>query len=221
VDVRVAGVDGCRGGWLVVTAVASPFVVVGCEVAAGIAVVLERGDLAMVAVDMPIGLPFDESARMADVEARRRLGPRRSSVFPTPARAVLHARSFEDALVRSRATTGRGLSIQAWNLVPKIAALDAAMTVGLQARVRETHPELAFARLAGAPMRFSKRTAAGRDERIAAVGPPPTTPRGAAPDDVLDALALAHSAAAMVAGDAWCLGDGAVDERGLRMEIWG
>jgi predicted RNase H-like nuclease len=101
VDVRVAGVDGCRGGWLVVTAVASPFVVVGCEVAAGIAVVLERGDLAMVAVDMPIGLPFDESARMADVEARRRLGPRRSSVFPTPARAVLHARSFEDALVRS------------------------------------------------------------------------------------------------------------------------
>jgi predicted RNase H-like nuclease len=113
------------------------------------------------------------------------------------------------------------VSIQAWNLVPKIAALDAVMTVELQGRVRETHPELAFARLAGAPMRSSKRTAAGREERIAVVGPPPPTPRGAAPDDVLDAMALAHSATAMVAGGAWRLGDGAIDERGLRMEIWG
>jgi predicted RNase H-like nuclease len=205
----------------VVTAIAAPFEVIGCEVAADVAPVLERADVAMVAVDMPIGLPFDDSPRMADVEARRRLGPRRSSVFPTPCRPVLSARSFEDALVRSRATTGRGLSIQAWNLVSKIAALDEVMTVERQDRVRETHPELAFARLAGAPMRSSKRTAAGRAERVAVVGPPPIIPRGAAADDVLDAMALARSAAAMVTGDAWCVGDGAVDERGLRMEIWG
>jgi predicted RNase H-like nuclease len=175
----------------------------------------------MVAIDMPIGLPFDDSPRLADVETRRRLGPRRSSVFPIPARAVLGARSFDEALAWSRRVTGRGLSIQAWNLVPKIAALDAVMTAGRQDRVRETHPELAFARLAGAPMTSPKRTAAGREERIAVVGPPTPTPRGAACDDVLDAMALARSAAAMVTGDAWCLGDGAVDERGLRMEIWG
>ena len=134
---------------------------------------------------------------------------------------MLGTRSFEDAPARSRATTGRGLSIQAWNLVANFAELDKVMTVERQDRVRETHPELAFARLAGPPMPSSKRTAAGRAERIAIVGPPPATPRGAAADDVLDAMALARSAAAMVTGDAWRVGDGAVDERGLRMEIWG
>jgi hypothetical protein len=113
VEVCVAGVDGCRGGWLVVAAVVAPFEVapfevVGCEVVVDSGAIIGRADLTMVAVDMPIGLPFDGSPRVADVEARRRLGPRRSSVFPTPARAVLGARSFEDALVRSRATTGRG-----------------------------------------------------------------------------------------------------------------
>jgi predicted RNase H-like nuclease len=70
-------------------------------------------------------------------------------------------------------------------------------------------------------MRHPKRTPDGASERIAVVGDPPPTPPGAARDDVLDAMALAHSAAAMVAGHAWCLGDGAVDGRGLRMEIWG
>jgi predicted RNase H-like nuclease len=219
--VLVAGIDGCRGGWCVATATVDPFELVGVEVAEEIAGVLARPELAFVAIDMPIGLPDDGETRTADTEARRLLGQRRSSVFPTPCRDVLGATTYAEALEVSRAVAGRGLSTQAWNLVRRIRELDAVMTPSLQDRVREAHPELAFARLAGAPMRFPKRTAEGRADRIAIVGPPPPTPRGAAADDVLDAMVLARTAAAMAEGEALRLGDGAVDAHGLRMEVWG
>jgi len=216
---RVAGVDGCRGGWLVATARAEPFELVAVEVVADIAAVIADDQLAYVAVDMPIGLP-DNAPRACDAAARAMLGPRRSSVFSAPVRDVLSAVDYPDALVRSRAACGRGLSIQAWNLVPRIIQLDQAMTPRLQDRVRETHPELCFARLGAGPLANPKRRADGRAERIALVGTPPPTPRGAATDDVLDAIALAHGAAGFARDDGRCVGDHALDARGLRMQIW-
>ena len=218
----VAGVDGCRGGWVVVRAESEPFALVGIEVVDAIASLLDER-LELVAIDMPIGLPSSR-ARTADRAARRLLGPRRSSVFPTPARAVLDATDHADACERSRRAIGVGVSIQAWNLVPKIRELDAAMTPARQGRVRETHPELAFARLAGAPMADPKRSPAGFSARRAALGldvsDVPRVP-GAAADDILDAIALVHSARAVLDGSATVLGDGERDERGLLMEIWG
>jgi predicted RNase H-like nuclease len=111
-----------------------------------------------------------------------------------------------------------------YNLLPRIAELDAVMTPGHQARVVEAHPELAFARLAGSPMAHPKRTAQGRRERQDALArvlavAPPTPPSGAATDDVLDAVALALVARALDEGVAQHLGDAACDARGLRMEI--
>jgi predicted RNase H-like nuclease len=173
-------------------------------------------DVNVVAVDMPIGLP-DAGARACDVQARRRLGPRRSSVFAAPVRSVLHERSYIEALALHRATDGRGLSKQTFHLLPKIAEVEAA----LDDRVIEAHPELAFARLLGAPARHAKRTAAGRAERLAVLGlvAPPRV-RGAAPDDILDAIALTHIARRVLTGDAEPLGDGARDSRGQPMTIW-
>ncbi len=216
----MAGVDGCRAGWLVVRTEPDPFRVVSVEVTGDIGVVIDDAALEHVAIDMPIGLA-DDGPRACDIEARRACGPRRSSVFPAPVRAVLEARDYADALARSRAACGVGLSKQSWNLVPRIAQLDAAMRPDLQTRVRETHPEMAFAVLAGAPMDDSKHTAAGRAARLDALGvAPPSTPRGAAPDDVLDAIALARSAARFACGDGVCVGDGRRDARGLLMQIW-
>ena len=218
----VAGVDGCRGGWVVVRAVPEPFGILAIEVVPEIAPLIAEG-LELVAIDMPIGLP-SRRPRAADREARARLGPRRASVFPTPARVVLDATDHEDASARSRSAIGAGVSIQAWNLVPKIRELDASLDPRLQARVRETHPELAFARLAGAPMSDPKRTPAGRAARREVLGlGEAEIPRlrGAASDDVLDAIVLAHAAAAMRDGSAIVVGDGERDQRGLRMEIWG
>ena len=215
----VAGVDGCRGGWMVAVARPEPFEVVSVAVVTDIGAVIADPSLAFIAIDMPIGLPETEP-RACDMAARKLLGPRRSSVFPTPVRSVLAATDYPDALARSRAASGKGVSKQAWNLVRRIRELDEVMTPALQDRVRETHPELCFARLGDGPLAHPKRRIEGRAERIALVGPPPPTPRGGAGDDALDAIALAHAAAHFSQGDGRSVGDGAVDRRGLRMEVW-
>lgn len=229
---RVAGVDGCRTGWLVVLAEASPFRVVSVRVEPRIAPLIGDDAVDVVAVDMPIGLP-ERSARACDVECRRVLGDRRSSVFPVPMRATLGAADYSSALEVNRERSGVGLSKQAWFLVPKIVELDDALDeldAELVARVHETHPELCFRSIAGAPMAHPKRTTAGRRERLRALAPHVpepvrarrATPTGAAPDDVLDALVLAVRAAAWVRGEPVVeLGDPGTDTRGRPMIIRG
>jgi predicted RNase H-like nuclease len=208
--VIVAGVDGCRGGWAV--ALADEDSILDLRIAPTFAdVIALRCDA--VAVDMPIGL-LDRGPRACDVEARRRLGPRRSSVFPTPLRPMLATATYAEA------SAVAGLSKQTFHLLPKIREVDAVMTPRRQRTIVEVHPELCFAALLGAPCRAPKRTSEGRAERLAAVMPPiDRPPAGAAWDDVLDACALVQTARRLVRGTVERLGDGARDARGLRCEI--
>jgi predicted RNase H-like nuclease len=203
--VTFLGVDGCRAGW------------VACEwrrpprVYATFRDILAAHPKATIAIDIPVGLA--DGDRDCDKLARAALGPRRSSVFPPPARARLRA-------ARRPATMGA----QAWAIVPKIREVDRAMTPALQRRVKESHPELVFAALAGAPMRHPKRTKAGARERLRALGwpHPPVVPIGAKLDDVLDAYALSLQARRIALGVATRYpARPAKDARGLRMEIWG
>jgi predicted RNase H-like nuclease len=217
----VAGVDGCRRGW--VAAVGrldgrgAPSVSVVSSFRELVASVV-RGDLVAVAVDIPIGLP-DHGSRQCDVEARQRLGPRRSSVFPAPVRAVLGCATWEEANASSRAVDGRGLAHQVFNLLPKIAEVDGLLSPSRQARVVEAHPELCFASIAGEPLLDSKRTVAGQTARVALVGVSPARLPGAAVDDVLDSHAALWTARRVALGHEQRLGDGERDGRGLRMEI--
>lgn len=229
------GIDGCRAGWFcVVLDGRGPG---SCRVLPDARAV---GELAANAVctliDIPIGLPEAGGGRLCDREARRLLGPGRSaSVFSAPARCTLDAAAYAQALVLSRRATGRGLSIQAWNIVPKIRAIDALLRErpALQAVLRECHPELCFRGLnGGLAMRHSKKQPQGREERLAvlarhfprsrelfarAAGEFPR--REVALDDILDALACAvtarsgHGHYRTVPAQAPC------DGQGLRMEI--
>jgi predicted RNase H-like nuclease len=185
-----------------------------------------RGELGAIGVDMPIGLS-DDGPRRCDQEARELVGPRRSSVFPAPVRPVLGARTYEQALARSRQASGVGLSKQAWHLVPRIKELDALLDPTRQGRIFECHPEAAFAALAGRPMAHPKAQRAGRDERLALlrdrvpgvdalVARPP---KGAASDDLLDAAVLAVTARALLQGKVRRLGERRHDRRGLVMEM--
>jgi predicted RNase H-like nuclease len=206
----VAGVDGCRGGWTVALADANS--IIDVRVLPTFAEVVALG-CAAVAVDMPIGL-LDHGPRACDVEARQRLGPRRSSVFPTPLRAMLHATTYAEAQAVA------GLSKQAYHLLPKIREVDAVMTLRRQRTIVEVHPELCFSRLLGAPCRAPKRTPEGRAERRAGLDLDlDHPPAGAAWDDVLDACVLVETARRLAGGQVERLGDGARDARGLRCEI--
>lgn len=197
--VRVTGVDACRRGWVAVSLAAGVTVTVGPSLDA-----LLAGDPAVVGIDMPLGL-LETGWREADRAARGLLGPRRSSVFAIPPRAVWAEASYRAANRCCRELTGQGFSAQAWGLRAKLLEAD---------RYRETcghplyevHPELAFAAMAGAPLAASKHTAPGRDERrqlLARAGLEiPAAIPAALVGDVLDAAAVAWSAQRIAAGQA-------------------
>ena len=223
---QVAGVDGCRGGWIVVTAPVEEGTST-VERVVRLDELFERvrgGEFRAVGIDMPIGLPV-HTRRASDAALRVHLGARRSSVFPTPPRVVLGAADYRDALVRARDATGVGLSKQAWNLVDKIREIDALMTPDLQPLVSEAHPESSFAELAGAPLVTRKNTSEGRDQRTQLLRPsfPDIVDRlhghGPFAVDVLDAFAAAWTARRMAVGRARWFGDDERDERGLRMNV--
>ena len=73
----------------------------------------------VVGIDMPLGL-LETGWREADRAARSLLGPRRSSVFAIPPRAVWAETSYQAANQRCRELTGQGFSIQAWGLRAKL-----------------------------------------------------------------------------------------------------
>jgi predicted RNase H-like nuclease len=234
-----AGVDGCRGGWVVVLAAyrgsANTPVAVHVRLCRTFAEVLTTDPRArIIALDMPIGLldAATPGGRDCDRLARAVLGaPRAASVFTPPARPALSNDGYRDAMRRN----GAGLSKQAYNILPRIREVDDVMSPALQARVFETHPELVFARIAGAPLRHAKRTEAGARERRrwlrhvwGALLPQAARVRerlgraALAEDDVLDACALAYAAWCIASGHARRVPDAPpLDSRGLRMEVWG
>jgi predicted RNase H-like nuclease len=208
-------VDGCPAGWLCLVERAG-----SADLAAHVYTTVRdllaaTHDCEVVAVDIPIGLT-DAGPRRCDVEARRLLGPRRSSVFPAPVRATLDATSYLDACERSAAAHGKRLSRQAFAILDRIRDVDAALRTEPDARERvyEVHPELCFYEWNDArPMPHSKHTSEGFRDRLALVtrdfGPEAyqrvrtSVRRGqATDDDILDAFAALWTARRICAGQA-------------------
>lgn len=161
-----AGVDGCKGGWVAVSSL--PGEPLQARVFPLFVDLLDAmpGD-AVIAVDMPVGLPerAGPGGRGPETLARRHLGARQSSVFSIPSRAAVHAEpgpfaSVEEwyaahrrasAVARETSDPPRGISIQAFGIFAKIREIDALMVArpDLHGRVIESHPEAAFWRLNG------------------------------------------------------------------------
>jgi predicted RNase H-like nuclease len=211
---RVLGVDGCRDGWI---AVGLDDGFAGVYFAAGIAGLVSMaaadGALAVVAIDIPIGLP-DAGYRQADVLARAELSSRWPSIFMTPVRKALLADDYATASATNRALTGHGISRQAFGLREKILEVD-EWVKSAPVRVVEAHPELCFARLAGAPLAVRKSTWEGarlRYEFLRGVGIKIPSDLGtagahAAVDDALDAGAAAWAARQVARGAATAFPD--------------
>lgn len=233
---RVTGVDACRGGWVAVS-LDGPDEAEGADgsglfrvemvrVHETLAGVLGGHRSRVVGIDMPLGL-LGSGWREADRAARGLLGPRRSSVFAIPPRAVWEQASYPAASQRCRELTGQGLSIQAWGL--RVRLLEADRFRGSCGYpLYEVHPELAFCALAGAPLAHSKHTAAGREQRrelLSRAGialPQPSRARipRAPVTDMLDAAAVACSAWRIATGRAVVIpGRPQRDDQGLPITI--
>jgi len=162
-----AGIDGCRAGWIVAGWDGAAWVLERVETLADAVPLMRKG--ATVCIDMPIGLSVT-GVRKCDAAARRLLGPRRSSVFPAPPRMALVDRPYAELNKESKQRFDRGLSKQAFHLLPKIRETEGLLRGGLCRAQKwlETHPELCFTALNdGAPMQHNKKKDAGFRERIA------------------------------------------------------
>jgi predicted RNase H-like nuclease len=178
----------------------------------------------VVGIDMPIGLP-NIFSRQSDFEARRYLRPRGSTVFPTPPRACIDAIDYSEACALAREATGKAISIQAWNILAKIKAVDALISRDLEHRVAEVHPECSFLAMNSDEPLVSKHTPLGIEQRSRLIeshfGVSPMPLRSARIDDMLDAYAALWSAERFATSTHRTMPEHHEqrDERGLLMRI--
>jgi predicted RNase H-like nuclease len=224
---RVLGVDGCASGWIAVRLDADG--VASFAVARDFASLAGAED-ALTYIDIPIGLP-ESGERGCDRAARKVLKGAAARVFLGLRRPLLGFLGDYRAANQWAKSDGKGLSRQAFAILPKIAEIDGAMTPARQGAIRESHPELAFCRLNGGAPLPSKHTEEGLRQRrdIAARQGIGIIDRwlgelrssGAKQDDLLDAAILAVAARAAAQGPSWRVKcPEARDARGLRMDIW-
>ncbi len=213
---QVAGIDGCRGGWLVILVQEDLLQMRLCPS------IEDAADFCHLAtaiwIDMPIGFTEDgPEGRECDRLARRILSPiRHSSVFTPPCRAALYADPIEASTVNYQ-RTGKKLSRQTVKIIPKMRELDVflqGISPSLIPQWKEAHPEVVFAQLNNRqPMRHAKRRLEGRSERLHLLSK--YWPKSLAwyqknerqharksvqPDDIIDALGLAIGACLVVSG---------------------
>ena len=228
------GIDGCRAGWFAI----------GLEATGNwqINIFPDVSSLwnhhrraTLILIDIPIGLKTEgKTERRCDPEARKLLGPRRSSVFPAPCRGAIYARSYQEACDINQRLTGKRLSVENWNIIPKIREVDCLFSddKSVRGRIREIHPELCFWGLAGRPMQHAKKRKEGLSERTQLLRSiyPQTADiiahalstyrrKDVARDDILDALSAAVTG--LIGGQNLVSipQEQEFDERGLRMEM--
>lgn len=237
----LVGVDGCPAGWIAAAMRPGepprpPTVYASLD-----ALFETLGAVAVLAIDMPIGLPdrVGPGGRGPEAALRPFLGQRQSSVFSVPSRAAVGSIDYRDACAAALATSDppRKVSKQCFHLFPKIREVDTFLRAdrARAARVFESHPEGAFMAMnGGRPLATPKKVKSrphepGLDERralLVAAGLPAglvaqRPPRGAAFDDWLDACACLVVAGRLQRGEARSFPpEPGRDAHGLPVAIW-
>lgn len=167
---KVVGVDGCRGGWIACALFGKNIEI---EFFSSWRQLLKKHeDSTRILVDIPMGLSDSHFNRTVDRNLRKALNSRKSSVFTPPCRAAIYTYTYEEALKKNRAITGKGISKQAYFLAPKIRELDDYLGRKIQQRplCYESHPELNFQLLNGdESLGHSKKSDAGIQKRWALI----------------------------------------------------
>ena len=180
------------------------------------------------------------SGRLPEQLIRPLLGQRQSSVFAIPSRRAVEAIDYAQACTIAAATSDppRKVSRQGFAIFPKIREIDALLLArpDLIPRVCEVHPELAFWALNGGQALGQPKKVKGtpygpgmalRRELLRRSGLLPealieaSPPRGAAADDLLDALAGLTVALDLARGGGQSFPDPpGRDAYGLPIAIW-
>ncbi len=230
---KYVGVDACRKGWFAVSI--DPGKGWEFEIFTAVRDLWNAWQpISLLLIDIPIGLP-DHAKRQCDVEAKKILRKRASSVFPVPCRQAIRADAYRKACRINQKILGVKLSVQTWNISDKIREVDDLLTGNKRALrcMRESHPEVCFWSLAGQrPMVNYKKTDRGFAERLSLLKQiNPSTEKivcaalkrflrkDLARDDILDATALAVSAEAGLGALDTIPKNPPTDSMGLPMQI--
>ena len=228
----LAGIDGCPNAWIAVTQAGDGAIV--SHHISDLETFLDQHQPRVVAIDIPIGL-VESGARACDVEARRLLGKRKTSVFPAPILPAIAARDRLAAHEISMAIHGKGVASQSFGIYAKVKEVDDLLHArpDLRDSIYEIHPELSFYAWNGdRPMSNPKRTGPGFMERVSLVesvfGPDAFNQVRAnhrrtrvAEDDILDAFAALWTARRIAFGTALtCPTPPQTSPTGLRMAMW-
>jgi predicted RNase H-like nuclease len=164
---RTAGIDGCKLGWLLISF---------DDDQQKYEVLRTKEDLEQafktydrIFIDIPIGLEDEEYTRECDALMRKAIGSDySSSVFTPPIRPALAAPSYVEANMISYEYTEKKLSLQAWNITPKIQMVDEILSAHteLSEKVLESHPEFLFQILNGGLIFQKKNLKKGIKHRL-------------------------------------------------------
>ena len=237
-DGQYIGIDGCRNGWIAAVLDNGNLRIERYETILDIMRKFPTADAYL--IDMAIGLPerIQESEKRPDKVARKKLGKHGSTVFPIPCRqAVMVDPNDPQAVVKMRelnlSVLEKSLSAQSINIIPKIRELDEFLDDHREYKnvLCESHPELCFTRLNGKALMMKKKTAEGFEERRSILEKyfengmmtgiqVRAKELRCMPDDIMDAVCLAVSAALKAHGMCETIPENPdKDSRGLAMQM--
>ena len=182
---------------------------------------------------MVIGLRSSANQLRPDDLARKELEFRASTIFPVPCRQAVYEESEEEQKQANIRVLRKSLAKQSISIIPKIRELDEFLDnhPEYRNRILESHPELAFTRLRGSVVWTRKKEFTGFMERVNILDRylPDKSLTGlwerakefkCNPDDLLDAVCLALTAALSAHGMCVTIPENPeLDDKGLYMKM--
>jgi 8-oxo-dGTP diphosphatase len=227
------GVDGCKGGW--VAAVINHRELQLYKYADFSEMVYDNERFDGMLVDMPMGLPsnIEQYNKRPDGMARSLLKPRTSTVFAVPTRQSVYEFTKEKQREANVSAIGKGLSAQTIAIIPKMREVDMFLVENRKYVnvIRESHPEVCFARLNDGVLMTNKSKQEGIADRVQVLSMflqdvsedfvrASAKSLGCKPDDVLDAICLAITANLDSQGKTEVIPEmPSVDDKGIIMQM--
>lgn len=184
-------------------------------------------------IDMVIGLPSTKDHIRPDRFARKIIKERASTIFPAPCRQAVYAKSKAEAYEQNERVLGKKFTPLTYGIMNKMREVDSFLQENSKFInvIKESHPEVCFARLNGKTVLTKKTEIDGMEERIKLLSnyiPDLTlnTIAGHASalrckiDDIVDAICLAVTSNIVNQGDFEVIPENPmVDETGLLMQM--
>lgn len=227
------GVDGCKGGWVAAFINNGELYLKKYNNFSKMVFDNERFDGML--VDMVMGLPsnIEQYEKRPDGIARKIVKPRTSTVFAVPTRQAVCEVTKEKQKDANLLAVGKDLSEQTIAIIPKMREVDDFLLSNKEYMnvIRESHPEVCFARLNGKVLMTNKSGKDGITDRVQVLSMflrdfsveyvrTSAKKLGCEPDDILDAVCLAVTANLDAQGRTEIIPESpSTDDEGLKMQM--